>query len=202
MLRPASFAALLLLAGCTSPDAPQPDGDAASASAPADAPGDLGGPGACHLDVLSFDAAPGDAAAGNGSVNVTVRNLGAGTCLLRGFPTVALLGADGDPLDVETESSTGTYFLQEQTVQPVLVPPSATAFFQLAYRSAPTDGETCPAATRLVIATEINEPDLSGTPAEIAVQMAPCGEAVRVSAFREGTYTPTVIEEVTPEPGL
>ena len=205
MLRSALLAALLLgtpllVAACASPDAPA--ADPATVPATADASGDVGGPGACDLDVLSFEAAAGDDAAGNRSVNVTARNLGAGTCLLRGFPTIALLGADGDPLSLETEPSTGTYFLPEQAVQPVLVPPSATAFFQIAYRSAATSGETCPTATRLVVATEITDPDLSATPANIEVQMAPCGEAVRVSAFREGTYTPTQIEEITPEPGL
>ena len=144
---PLSLAALLLgtpllFAACTSPDAPA--ADPATVSPTTDASGDVGGPGACNLDVLSFEAAAGDDAAGNRSVNVTARNLGAGTCLLRGFPTIALLGADGDPLSLETEPSTGTYFLPEQAVQPVLVPPSATAFFQIAYRSAATSGETLP----------------------------------------------------------
>ena len=198
MPRLAPLAALLLLAACAEPDAPAP-----GPAAPADTrPDDLGGPAACTLDVLAFEAAPGDAAAGNASLNVTARNLGAGTCLLRGFPTIALLGADGDPLSLETDPSTGTYFLPEQAVQPVLVPPSGTAFFQIAYRSAATSGEACPAAERLVVATEVVEPDLSASPAEVAVRLAPCGEAVRVSAFREGTYEPAPIEEVTPEPGL
>lgn len=187
------------LAACTSPDAPAPQPDNPSATAPDD---DLGGPGVCDLDVLSFEATPGDAVAGNRSVNVTARNLGASTCLLRGFPTVALLGADGEAVTLSTEPSTGTYFLPEQAVQPVLLPPSATAFFQIAYRSAATSGESCASIAELVIATEIAEPDLTADPRTIPTEMAPCGESVRVSAFREGTYEPTEIEEVTPEPGL
>jgi hypothetical protein len=198
------FAALLAglalgLAACTSPDSPSPQPESPSATAPADDPG---GPGICDLDMLSFEAAPGDAAAGNRSVNVTARNLGASTCLLRGFPTVAMLRADGEAVRLNAEASTGTYFLQEQTVQPVLVPPSATAFFQIAYRSAATSGESCASIAQLVIATEIAEPDLTADPVTIPVEMAPCGESVRVSAFREGTYEPAEIEEVTPEPGL
>ena len=196
----AFVSASLALTACTSPETPQPDTDDTPAGAAVAS--DPGGPGYCDLDVLGFEAAPGSAAAGNQSVNVTARNLGASTCLLRGFPTVALLGTDGTPADLDTELSTGTYFLPEQSVQPVLVPPSGTAFFQIAYRSAATAGESCAPIAELIVATEITEPDLTADPVAVAVEMAPCGESVRLSAFREGIYEPTEIEEVTPEPGL
>ena len=93
-------AALVLLAGCTSP-APS-----ATPTAAAPTPTPITGPAACPPDQLTLAAGPSGGAAGTSYLEVQVVSQAAEPCVIFRQPSVQVVDATGAVM-VETEASTG-----------------------------------------------------------------------------------------------
>lgn len=161
-------------------------------SRPAAAPTEMTGPqpanvtgsaDACLGPSLRATMEGGDAGAGNRVNVVGLTNVGSKPCSLTGYPTVALLDAQGAVLNqIQQVNEPGSYFRQGQAPTAVVIQPQGKAFFDIAWSAVPHEdmGEkTCPSATRMRITAP-------GDTAAVSVVNAiqPCGKRLRVNPVR------------------
>lgn len=137
----------------------------------------------CKGPQLKLGLAGGDAGAGNRVTVLGVQNVGAQTCSLTGYPTVALQDAQGRPLAaVRTEQNPGGYFRAGQPIAPVELAPQGQAFFDLAWTAVPNESQgqrTCPTAGRIRMTAPGDT-----SPVTLSQSFSPCGGRIQVSPFR------------------
>jgi len=155
------------------PVAPLPT--APGAAAPASAP--------CKGSDLKLTNDGGDAGMGHRIAIMALRNVGAETCTLTGYPAVTLLDGQGQALTgMRANQRPGSYLRSGQAPTPVTLQPKAKAFFDLAWTVIPNEGEgetTCPTAERI----RLTAPD-DTAPVSLAQTFTPCGGKFDVSPIR------------------
>lgn len=143
-----------------------------------------GGPPACGAGDLSLKFLTEDAGAGQRHDVFAVKNRGLAACVVQGFATVALLGADGKPVR-------GVKVVSSLTAGPVSGPaaklslaPGARAVFYLHHTAIPFgDDETCPQVSRVQITLP------GGKSGLIPLEAQPCGGRVEISPLRKDPGT-------------
>lgn len=168
------------------------DGTAAPGKAPtviercsrpvaAAAPPPTGAP--CASSDLRLTVVGGDAGMGHRLTTLALRNAGAATCTMTGYPQVALLDDDGQALTgVRSKNTPGNYFSQGQAPTSVELRPQQNAYFDLAWSVVPQDDEDetgCPSAKTV----RVTAPGATGAVA-LSLAFTPCGGKVDVSPVR------------------
>ena len=155
---------------------------ATSASASASAspsPTAPAGPPRCTPDQLTATKGAGQGAAGHIFLNVILTNTAKTACHLLGYPGMALLDSNRDPLTSHVTFGGG--MLPPTAKQNVVLAPSGgQASFTLVYSDVPT-GNADPATACPEASFESITPPDDTTTVELAAVMAPCDGKVNVS---------------------
>lgn len=168
-----SFAPATSLAPSTAP------ATSASASASASASTAPAGPPRCTPDQLTATKGAGQGAAGHIFLNVILTNTAKAPCHLFGYPGMALLDANRDPLT--THVTFGGGMLPPTAKKDVVLAPSGgQASFTLVYSDVPTGNADPTTACPEASFANITPPD-DTTTVELAAVMAPCDGKVNVS---------------------
>lgn len=157
-----------------------PGGPATAASAepgqPADTP--------CRTSSLSLRVASEEAAAGSRYQTLALTNAGRAACTLTGYPSVSLIGPNGQPRSpLRILQDPGPYYGTAGAIAPVRLAPDASAYFDVITTAVagevPGETEPCPA----VVAVRVAPPGDTAT-AQVPVQINPCNQRARVTPLR------------------
>ena len=140
----------------------------------------------CVGSQLSGTETPSGGAAGTITASFTVTNASGSACLLLGFPTLQMLGANGTPITT-TPIPGGTQFsVPTANARPAAqrLAPGAHATFLVQYSDVPVGTETvCPTSATVNV-----YPPTSATSFNVAAQLQPCNAGtVHVSPFYGAT---------------
>jgi membrane-bound inhibitor of C-type lysozyme len=133
----------------------------------------------CRGAQLRLSTAGGDAGAGRRVSVIGVQNTGARACSLTGYPSVAVLDAQGRPM---TAIRTEQHAAAGNTARSIELAPNGRAYFDVSWTVIPHEdkGETaCPAAARIRVT-----PPGDTASATLAQAFTPCGGRVEVGPFR------------------
>jgi hypothetical protein len=155
-----------------------PSAPAASASWPA-----------CSTFQLHLAGAWTGAGLGNVATQITLTNVSARACTLKGYPGVLLVGADGRPLVTHaTPATTGAYLFPAVVPHRVALAPGDVATFKLGYGDNPSGaGLTEPYAVACPVTSAVKV-TLPGTRefGTAIVSIAPCEGLVQLSPIVPG----------------
>ena len=120
----------------------------------------------------------GSGAAGHYGEMFRMNNISHSTCMLKGFPGLALLDAKFNTLP--THLTWSTTIAGNHPVTPVSLAPGHSAYFLLYWPEIPTGNEACPSAPYMMI-TPPNDrlPDVTYSSTNIAIH--PCGGRIATS---------------------
>lgn len=137
----------------------------------------------CTAASLSLKFAGEDAGAGQRWDTFAISNRGLAACAVQGFPEVALLGADGQPVKgvkVETSLQAGPGAGPAERIE---LKPGARAVFYMHWTPIPSGEETCPQVTRLKATTP------GGRTGLVPLAATPCGGQTTISPLRKDPGT-------------
>jgi hypothetical protein len=125
----------------------------------------------CQVSDLTVTGGKSSGAVGTIAHGFVIRNMGAGTCTINGYPTIALVPAAGILHPVVTHLGSAAA---------VTIVGEGSAGFVLEYGDMPVDGQTtCPQVT----AVDVTLPQVGSAKMKVAAGFSPCGAPdVRVSA--------------------
>lgn len=160
------------------------DGALGSGTLPAAAPGGvLPSSAPCRGAELRLEVVGTDAGAGNRHTTLAVTNLGTRACSLTGWPSVALLDAQGrETTSVRADQTPGPGLRAGQAPAPVELAARAKAYFDIGWNVVPHEGQgerACPNVARVRATAPGDETAIS-----VSQALTPCGGRVRVSPFR------------------
>jgi hypothetical protein len=147
--------------------------------APASDPsGDASAVPPCTSGQLALASAGSDAGAGSRALHLTLRNVSARTCTLKGNVEMRLLDVSGHPLAGVTVNPAEGGSQTHAASEPITLSPGRNAWFLLIYPSA-TGGQPCHAVTSI----EVTPP--SGGPAlRLAHGFDVCGPRVTMTSLQ------------------
>ena len=164
--------------------APTTTAPTSAASASGSASASPAGPPRCSSSHLTATKGQGQGAAGHLFLNVIFTNTGSTSCHLFGYPGMALLDQNKDPLT--THVTFGGGMLPPTQKQNVVLAAGGKASFTLVYSDVPTGNANpstdCPEASF----EQVTPPDETA-PVLLTAVMAPCDGKVNVSPVVSGT---------------
>lgn len=138
----------------------------------------------CRTASLSLAAVSADAAAGSRFNILAFTNQSAQACTLQGYPSLELVGEDGQVrAGFTVNREPGPYYGEAAAIRAVRLEPGERAYFDLVSTvvAGEVAGENEPCAP--VIAVRASPPD-DRTTVQAPVQLTPCNQRVRVTPFR------------------
>ena len=139
---------------------------------------------ACQPGALSLEVTGGDAGAGNRYTTLAFRNDGTAACTMEGYPSLVLVGGDGQPrTPFRISQETGPYYSDGRAPVVVTLEPGGRAWFELHTTAVAGEvaGETEPCP--LVTAVRAGPPG-AGPAAQAALELNPCNQRGSVSPLR------------------
>jgi len=168
---------ILVIAGCLATLAA---GELAGQPKPIQAAPSPAVPHRCYNIQVMIQPYRGSAGAGHAGIMYRIHNLGNGPCTIYGFPGVRLLDGSFSTLPTQLRWGGGT----AATRQPrrlVRLGPGGNAYFLLEWEQIPTDGESCPRASYLMITVPNNHLPNVTYAAMHAGSITPCGGRITAS---------------------
>ncbi len=135
----------------------------------------------CRGPALTLAVVGTQGAAGTTATTLALTNRGSTVCTLQGYPTVGLIGADGQALASLRSEPRAPAGQREGTRPPTItIRPGERAYFDVSTSNVPSQGQSqCPSATRIQVT-----PPLDTARASVEARVQACGERVRVSPVR------------------
>lgn len=131
----------------------------------------------CHTGRIYISPIGGQGAAGHLSVTFRLRSLADHPCAVYGYPGMQMLTANGQAVPTYLRWGGTTYLISHLRAQRIILAPGGSAYFSLDYEDNPTPGETCPAASYLLV----TPPDEYTSIVVPISSFAPCGGHVNAS---------------------
>jgi len=143
-------------------------------------------PSVCQTQQLSLKEVTDDAGAGNQALILSLINESDTPCQIEGYPTVQFLASNQDPLNLDTDETTQTYFLNASPAQAVMLQPTDQAHFEVAFEVMPVgDQQSCPTAAQLEVI-----PPKQTEPMMLPVNTQVCGTEIKVTPVQIQTILP------------
>jgi hypothetical protein len=141
-------------------------------------------PARCKLGELRVALVGTNGAAGHIQVEVSMRNRGAATCSLEGYPGMLLL-AGSNPLNTDVVRGSSVV-VPPIGVRLVTLAPGARAAYVFGYSDVPTGSQSCPSSTAL----EVTPPNAFAH-ATIPLNATACGGVLTTSPVFLGLHVPS-----------
>ncbi len=138
----------------------------------------------CTVGHLQVSVSGSNGAAGSIQVEISMRNIGTGTCTLQGYPGMALV-AGGTVIHTNVVRGSSVV-VPPIHVQLVTLAPGAVASYVFGYSDVPTNGQSCPSSDGL----EVTPPN-AFSHAVVSLQATACGGVLTTSPVFPGTRVPS-----------
>jgi hypothetical protein len=143
-------------------------------------------PSICQTEQLVLKEVTDDAGAGNQALILSLINESNTPCQVEGYPTVQFLASNQEPLNLDTDETTQTYFLSTSPAQAIMLQPTDEAHFEVAFEVMPVgDQQSCPTAAQLEVIPP-NQTEAMTLPVNTQV----CGTQIKVTPVQIQTILP------------